>query len=146
MAAGDEERREVAVELRGKAKELCRLSRDELGEAIGLSEDDFDTTWGFDQAAYARLADLVDRPTCRNVGRGRHAFKCSACGCWTDGRSRIGLPDVVAAVLKTQLCRYAGVDPADARMTAPHASVPRYCPMCGAEVTGVQDRGLVDVI
>ena len=109
----DGERREVAGELLGKAKELCRLSRDELGEAIGLCEDDFDTTCDFDQAAYARLADLVDRPTCINESDEDGHFTCSKCRCSVE----------VAKIV----CNDFGEE-------FPLLLTPKFCPDCGAQV------------
>lgn len=60
-----------------------------------------------------RLADLIDRPTCNDVGDDWE-FHCSACGCELDIRDmEVGEPtmwkDGAAQVLK-------------------------YCPSCGAEV------------
>lgn len=67
---------------------------------IVLDEDDFPNP----REVFERLADLIDRPTCRNIGgeegtNGEHYdFFCSACG-------------------------YAG-----------DFAEPNYCPNCGAEV------------
>ena len=63
-----------------------------------------------------RLANLIDRPTCKDVGRG-YTFECSECGC------RIGV------ILRDS---YEG-EPAMTVHDDP-LYVPRYCPNCGAEV------------
>lgn len=60
-----------------------------------------------------RLADLIDRPTCNDVGDDWE-FHCSACGCELDIREmEVGEPTMWK-------------DGA--------AQVPKYCPSCGAEV------------
>lgn len=60
-----------------------------------------------------RLADLIDRPTCNDVGDDWE-FHCSACGCELDIRDmEVGEPTMWK-------------DGA--------AQVPKYCPSCGAEV------------
>lgn len=63
------------------------------------------------------LADLVDRPTCHDVGGG-YEFRCSGCGC-------------VIHIFRD--CCF-GED--DSAMTVGGDSlyVPHYCPNCGAEV------------
>ena len=60
------------------------------------------------------LADLIDRPTCRDVSRRGVAFACSECGAQVDTDCTCGEP----------LMWLDGV-----------AITPRYCPNCGAEVT-----------
>ena len=59
------------------------------------------------------LADLIDRPTCHDVGD-RWTFHCSACWCELDLEDREGEPTM-----------WLGGSP----MT------PRHCPNCGAVVT-----------
>ena len=66
--------------------------------------------------AYALIvADLIDRPTCRDVGESYHVidFVCSECGCEFDVNDREGEPTM-----------WNGGTP----------TVPKYCPNCGAEV------------
>ena len=66
-----------------------------------------DATFGLDGSIFQRLADLIDRPTCRNNGdRDDRGFVCSACGyeAWTSYDSNC--------------------DPSDFS----------FCPDCGAEV------------
>lgn len=41
-----------------------------------------DATVGLDGSIFQRLADLIDRPTCRNIADyTKESFKCSRCGC-----------------------------------------------------------------
>lgn len=59
-------------------------------------------------------ADLIDLPTCRDVGDG-YQFRCSKCGCEVDtndmeGESTMWLEGCIAFA-------------------------PRFCPNCGAKVT-----------
>lgn len=65
-----------------------------------------------------RLADLVDRPTCHDVGGG-YEFRCSACGCvihiFRDGG-------------------FFGDDDSAMTIGGDSLYVPHYCPNCGAEV------------
>ena len=64
-----------------------------------------------------RLADLIDRPTCHDVG-GSYAFRCSECGCVLD-RYKAGNGYADDGVMSQ------GGD---------YVYAPRYCPWCGAEV------------
>lgn len=64
-----------------------------------------------------RLADLIDRPTCHDVG-GSYAFRCSECGCALD-RYKAGNSYADDGVMSQ------GGD---------YVYAPRYCPWCGAEV------------
>lgn len=80
----DEKRREIAVNLRYLA-EMCEnvLDSDVL-DALDIGCGYVDGTC----RAYdvEKLADLIDRPTCRNNGdRDDRGFVCSACGyeAWT---------------------------------------------------------------
>lgn len=81
MRISDSERREVAARLRGVTeKELCYVF---LGEILNFAvggrclddEGDID-----ERLILNRLADLIDRPTCRNVSGYQDTFKCSECG------------------------------------------------------------------
>ena len=60
-----------------------------------------------------RLADLIDRPTCRNVSGHRDEFKCSECRCTVESL--------------TEVCNERGEI-----FRVPF--MPKYCPNCGAEV------------
>ena len=103
MMVGDQERRAVAKRLRGIAGRRCYgllNDIDFLEDAIGCSigQDWQDQDW------WHRLADLIDRPTCENIGGEEgtngeyYDFFCSACG------------------------------------FAANVTDPKYCPNCGAEV------------
>lgn len=104
----DEKRSEVAAELRRQAA----YGRGSLGEwwqrlqDVALGEVDFPKP----EQLFNRLADLMDRPTCRNLAKPRGMapvetgdwFECSECHCKAR-QNAIGM-------------------------------VVRYCPHCGAEV------------
>ena len=119
----DEKRREVARGLRRvdvfvdpmDDAEVC--DRREVEHALDLENED--GWYRADDVHY--LADLIDRPTCRDVGDGRQ-FRCSKCGCEVDindmdGESTMWLEGCIAFA-------------------------PRFCPNCGAMVT---ERGGCDV-
>lgn len=85
MAISGEERRAIAKKLRYTANDdLGGLSLQKNLAAITKAEDG---SW---RGVMRRLADLIDRPTCRNVyneicdeyegGRCKNGFKCSECG------------------------------------------------------------------
>ena len=69
------------------------------------------------QAVVELFADLIDRPTCHDVGGG-YEFRCSACGC------------------VIHIFRDGGFGEDDSAMTVGGDSLyaPHYCPNCGAEV------------
>ena len=97
----DEERREVAARLRGERK-------GSLPEFIAKAAFGVDYAKGTDMLALPkRLADLIDRSTCRNMAMKREdEFFCSECGEHVD---------------------IAYLDSAEGY----HA---RYCPKCGREI------------
>ena len=113
----DDERREVVKRLRNGG-----VARDPeeaytlLLWCVGIRPQ-LPATSTYDDAM-VRLADLIDRPTCHDVGGG-YEFRCSACGCvihiFRDGG-------------------FFGED--DSAMTVGGDSLyaPHYCPNCGAEV------------
>ena len=106
MAISDTERREAARKLR----EIEWRTMPELtdGELLDLLADKVRFgrygSKNFDEGLLGRIADLIDRPTCRNIGgedgtNGEYYdFFCSACG------------------------------------FAASVTDPKYCPNCGAEV------------
>lgn len=59
------------------------------------------------------LADLIDRPTCRNVSGHQDVFECSECRCKVD-------------IVGEECNEYGEV------FSTPF--MPRFCPNCGAEV------------
>ena len=80
-----------------------------------------------------RLADLIDRPTCENVGGAEHAFMCSECGAYTTFTHFFAPKDVQERVL-SEMCDELGIDREHTRFSPMHSSVPKYCPWCGSEV------------
>lgn len=109
----DKQRREIAARLRGVTEEELRSMF--LGEILDCAvggrclddEGDID-----ERLILNRLADLIDRPTCRNVGDD-YMFKCSECGAEFEPVTVNGneYGDVFYTPLK-----------------------PLYCSACGAEV------------
>lgn len=82
----DEQRREVAQKLRTLA-----CTPDEIGitehaviRNLGISEGSYDDSCRSEDVS--AIADLIDRPTCRNIydededGACANGFQCSACG------------------------------------------------------------------
>lgn len=107
----DEERREVAARLRYEesADPGCLNMIGEWYLISFLQSIDKAVDNGTEYRLRERLADLIDRPTCKNEGD-EWGFLCSNCG-----------EDV--AITKEIPCGGAA---------APY--VPSYCPNCGAEV------------
>lgn len=105
----DTERREIARKLREIERQtLCELTDGELidflVEAVGFNRY---TNEDFDEGLLGRIADLIDRPTCRNEEDSYdRTFLCSACG-------------------------YEAYTYSDSNCN-PHDF--SYCPECGAEV------------
>ncbi|WP_298626644.1 hypothetical protein [uncultured Senegalimassilia sp.] len=108
----DIQRREVAARIREILRDdphgwldamVVNAVTDVLGEGVAIGET---------------VADLIDRPTCNDVGDDWE-FHCSACGCELDIREKeVGEPTMWK-------------DGA--------AQVPKYCPNCGAEVVITSD-------
>ena len=102
---GNAQRRDTAKELRRAAMGAYRHvdALDIIAGAVGVDISGM-CTHEAEEAVYAVLADLIDRPTCKNLGLEEgtngedYDFFCSRCGFAADV-----------------------VDP-------------RYCPCCGAEV------------
>ena len=105
----DTERREIARKLREIERHtLCELTDGELidflVDAVGFNRY---TNEDFDEGLLGRIADLIDRPTCRNKEDSYdRTFLCSACG-------------------------YEAYTYSDSNCN-PHDF--SYCPECGAEV------------
>lgn len=112
MAISDEKRREVAQKLRDAATECYNygvLESDVLN-ILGVYATDSACLVSSDSVM--DVADLIDRPTCRNVGDD-YMFKCSECGAEFEPVTVNGneYGDVFYTPLK-----------------------PLYCSACGAEV------------
>lgn len=80
----DKERREIARKLREIERQtLCELTD---GELIDLLADKVRSvrygSKGFDEVLFGRIADLIDRPTCKNSEYlyDGSFFECSKCG------------------------------------------------------------------
>ena len=75
----DKERRDVAEGLRGLEGECVPLAY--VLDELGVDCDGADVP----KAHVERLADLIDRPTCRDEDGFGRSFSCSACGygAWT---------------------------------------------------------------
>lgn len=103
----DERRREAAESLRASANVGgARTLKRELARALGIRLDDY-TQEGAHSKILRGLADLIDRPTCKNLAtKSADELLCSECGEHVD---------------------IAYMENADDY----HA---RYCPNCGAEV------------
>ena len=106
------ERREVAARLRSLDAHDWNDFMDEvdsLETAIGCSigQDWQDQNW------WHRLADLIDRPTCRNVSEHQDVFTCSECRCKVE-------------IIGEECNEYGEC------FCAPF--MPRFCPSCGKEV------------
>ena len=112
----DKERCEIVAWLRDAARRGNgeRVTDGELvdviAHAIGVEGAE-----GFDDRLLERLADLIDRPTCKNADSHYDVFECSLCHCKVE--------------LITEVCNEYGES-----FHVPF--LPLYCPSCSAEVMG----------
>lgn len=127
MSINDEKKREVASKLRSEAEGWRDLFPDAMPEGEGIDAAimfDLIGFVGLDEqspvyAIYARLADLIDRPTCNNVSEFGHNtassfdFVCSHCG------SRLIGDGMYCSPLVDDRFSHYGIN---------------FCPNCGAEV------------
>lgn len=109
----DEERREVARKLR-----VLACTPDEIGitehaviRDLGISAGIYDDCCKSEDVL--AVADLIDRPTCRNVSGCQDVFECSECRCRVE--------------LITEVCNEHGE-------SFHMPLMPSRCPNCGAEV------------
>ena len=118
----DQERREVAKRLR--VLDATITNRDTLEQAVDKFMKAVCGDIPFSPIRYSVrnlcglagiLADLIDRPTCRNVSGCQDVFECSECRCRVE--------------LITEFCNDYG-EPFNVLL------MPSFCPNCGAEVTG----------
>lgn len=117
----DDKRREVAAKLRAEA-ESWRCYRED-DNAFCMDDHEFTEAvledFGFDDAdmpayeVFDQMADLIDRPTCRNVSGYQDTFVCSECRCKVD--------------LIAEVCNEYG-EPFGVPL------MPSWCPNCGAVV------------
>lgn len=112
----DDERREVAARLRVYSHDFDFDDSNPFWYVAKAAFGDVDAHTYY--SVFARLADLIDRPTCHDVGGG-YEFRCSACGC------------------VIHIFRDGGFGEDDSAMTVGGDSLyaPHYCPNCGAEVS-----------
>ena len=116
-----DKRREVAAKLRAEAESWrCYRGEDNafcmndhvFTEAV-LEDFGFDDMDMPDYEVFDQMADLIDRPTCRNVSGYQDVFECSECRCRVE--------------LITEVCNEHG-EPFSVPL------IPSWCPNCGAEV------------
>lgn len=107
----DEERREVAERLRVYSHDFDFSDSDPFWYVSKAAFGDVDVHTCC--SVFARLADLIDRPTCHNASGCDDVFKCSECGAEFEHIAVNGneYGEVFYAPLK-----------------------PLYCSACGAEV------------
>lgn len=80
----DQERRKIAVRLRENNN--WRKAKRALWNALGIYPDIIESLSSYDylehngKKLFNRIADLIDRPTCRNVSGDQNRFECSECG------------------------------------------------------------------
>lgn len=78
--ASDQERREVAAKLRRLVADAGPEGVDDAAilDTLGICPA---AIWGYsDPRDVEHLADLIDRPTCRNLAEKPEDLRCSACG------------------------------------------------------------------
>ena len=89
-----------------------------MGNASGchgrLHDHTLELDWDDEAGWWHRLADLVDRPTCKNASGYCDVFQCSACGCKVEITAEVGI-------------EHGG------SFHVPF--MPSYCPSCGAEAS-----------
>lgn len=109
----DSERREVAARLRGFKEhrdEAPLIFTEQVHNAMVLRAIRAVIGKG---DIFQRLADLIDRPTCRNVSEHQDVFTCSECRCKVE-------------IIGEECNEYGEC------FCAPF--MPSFCPNCGAEV------------
>lgn len=124
MEPTSKERRNIAELMRGEAADFRRLGEKygdvwtvDLGDVPAIFQD-ITHYAGLDgvvrsDAIFDRLADLIDRPTCRNVSEDQDVFECSECRC--------------KAEMIVNVCNEYG----DTFSISP---MPSFCPECGSKV------------
>lgn len=125
----DEQRREIAANLRSESEAWSdtfpdSTLNDEDNDAIMFDISRFLLFEGTPTVGefYARLADLIERPTCTNVSaRKNNEFLCSECRC------------------QLEITRVTDISP-DGLTLVTENVVPGFCPACGAEVVPHAER------
>ena len=125
MQPTSKERRNIVELMRGEAADFRRLGEEhgdvwtvDLGDVPAIFQD-ITHYVGLDgvvraDALFDRLAELIDRPTCRNMSGYQDVFECSECRCRVE--------------LITEVCNEYG-EPFSVSL------MPSFCPDCGAVVT-----------
>ena len=109
----DKERREVAARLRESSGFISGLRGGATPQnAFDVFERILECIDYEQGNVFDTLADLIDRPTCHDVGGG-YTFKCSECGC--------------------MICIFLIGEPTMTVHDEPLYE-PYFCPNCGAEV------------
>lgn len=112
----NDERREVAARLRDMApgSDWPNYVAEACGMDVSKMSNNFHT---FTEQLCQRIADLIDRETCHDVGGG-YKFRCSRCGCMINIYRDGGFGEDDSTITVCGDCLYG----------------PRFCPNCGAEV------------
>lgn len=138
----DSECREIAARLAREAqvwRETFPYYEIKPGDALEIMQDIFEFVGLRGKVLccdmFQRFADLIDRPTCKNVGGEEHAFMCSECGAYTTEFSHFFAPKEEQERLKSELCEVMGLDREETRFLSIHSSVPKHCPWCGKEMS-----------
>lgn len=113
-----DEKREVAERLRQMADAHHAVEASRVARALGFEYEVYGAVVAFGAAAVQSLADLIDRPTCRNLSGFEDMFECSECRC--------------KAELICEVCNEHG-EPFSVPL------MPSYCPVCGARVVKTGD-------
>ena len=128
----DNERREVAAKLRELPSDTCAALKEWVMEGLFIDasigdEADYSQIHnavfgcfpaehmhpGDYEELHERLADLIDRPTCRNISGYQDVFTCSECRCKVE-------------IVGDECSEYGEC------FCTPF--MPSFCPSCGAEV------------
>ena len=86
MIVSDQRREEIVRELRyisGHPPEWA-TSASVMAEFLDV---DYTVKWGDSGELFSMLADLVERPTCRDVSKQEGGFECSERGCYADSEA-----------------------------------------------------------
>lgn len=86
MIVSDQRREEIVRELRyisGNPPEWA-TSASVMAEFLDV---DYPVKWRDSGELFSMLADLVERPTCRDVSKQEGGFECSECGCYADSEA-----------------------------------------------------------
>lgn len=115
----DNERREVAARLRESREFISSLPKTTPEKNVFDTFELILACIGYEAGnLFDYLADLIDRPTCKNASGCDDVFECSECRCKAEVISECGN-------------EYGEL------FHVPY--MPSYCPACGAKVEGVEE-------